>query len=52
MQWCTQMGFATDDPRIPHQREGEHHARADARHNKVMYEFLATYRREWLAMLT
>src|SRR5205814_10714422 len=35
-QWCDQLG----NPRLPEQGKGEHNALADARHNRVMYEFL------------
>lgn len=35
-QWSRQLG----DPELPQQTEGEHHALSDARHNKVMWEFL------------
>ncbi len=41
-QWCDTLG----NPRLPEQGKGEHHALADARHNKVMYEFLAHLERE------
>lgn len=36
-QWCDALG----NPRLPEQGEGEHNALSDARHNRVMYEFLA-----------
>ena len=39
-QLCDDLG----DPRLPEQSEGEHHALADARHNRVMCEFLARMR--------
>ena len=35
-QWCDALG----NPRLPEQSEDEHHALADARHNRVMWEFL------------
>lgn len=35
-QWCVQLG----DPELPKQDEGEHHALADARWNKQVYDFL------------
>lgn len=35
-QLCKMLG----DPKLPKQSTGEHHALADARHNKVMYDFL------------
>ncbi len=49
MQWCGQLGLSTEDPRIPRQVERQHHALADARHNRVIYEFLAQYQQTWLA---
>ncbi len=38
-QWCDMLG----NPQLPKQTEGEHNAIADARHNKVMWEFLNGY---------
>lgn len=35
-QWCDQLG----NPQLPQQGRGEHHALADARWNKVAWEFL------------
>ena len=35
-QWCDQLG----NPRLPEQGKGEHHALADARWNKLAWEFL------------
>lgn len=35
-QWCDQLG----NPKLPEQGKGEHHALADARWNKVAWEFL------------
>lgn len=35
-QWCDQLG----NPRLPKQEKNEHHALADARWNKQVYEFL------------
>jgi hypothetical protein len=35
-QWADELG----NPALPEQGKGEHHALADARHNRVMYEFL------------
>ena len=37
------------NPKLPEQAEGEHNALADARHNKVMFDFLAGYERRLLA---
>lgn len=51
MQWCTQLGLTTDDPRLPQQVADEHHALADARHNQAIYAFLSTYQRKWIASL-
>ena len=36
-QWCDQLG----NPKLPEQGKGEHHALADARWNKLAWEFLA-----------
>ena len=41
-QECERLG----DPQVPEQSEGAHNALADARHNKVMTEFLNTLSRE------
>jgi hypothetical protein len=49
MQWCGQLGLRTEDPRIPVQDVGVHHALADARHNRVIYDFLVGYQRAWIA---
>lgn len=38
-QWCDALG----NPQLPKQAEGEHNALHDARHNKVMWEFLKDY---------
>jgi 3'-5' exoribonuclease-like protein len=35
-QWCDQLG----NPKLPEQGKGEHHALADARWNKRVYDFL------------
>lgn len=35
-QWCDQLG----NPKLPKQGKGEHHALADARWNKRVYDFL------------
>jgi hypothetical protein len=35
-QWCVSLG----DPRLPEQGKGEHHALADARWNKLAWQFL------------
>lgn len=35
-QWCKQLG----DPELPKQQTGNYNALEDARHNKVMWEFL------------
>lgn len=35
-QLCDQLG----NPRLPEQKEGNHNALSDAKHNKVMWEFL------------
>jgi hypothetical protein len=35
-QWCDALG----NPKLPEQRESEHHALADARWNKLAWEFL------------
>lgn len=40
-QWCDQLG----NPKLPEQAEGEHNALADARHNKLMWEFLKDFER-------
>ena len=37
-QWCDALG----NPKLPKQATAEHNALADARHNKVMWEFLAS----------
>lgn len=37
-QWCKQLG----DPRLPQQGKGKHNALDDARHNKVMWEFMTS----------
>jgi len=39
-QECERLG----NPRVPQQPEGEHNALADARHNRVIDEFLAGFR--------
>lgn len=36
-QWCDQLG----NPKLPEQGKGEHHALADARWNKQVFEFLS-----------
>lgn len=36
MQWCDMLG----NPQLPVQSKGEHNALADAKHNRVMWEFL------------
>ena len=41
-QFCDMLG----NPRLPEQGKDEHNALADARHNKVMYEFLRKYAQE------
>lgn len=41
-QFCFHVG----SPRLPEQTGVEHNALEDARHNKVMYEFLAKYAQE------
>ena len=38
-QWCDQLG----NPKLPEQGKGEHHALADAKWNKVAWEFLRDY---------
>lgn len=35
-QWCDQLG----NPKLPEQGKGEHHALADAKWNKLVYDFL------------
>jgi hypothetical protein len=37
-QECARLG----DPQVPQQDRGEHNALADARHNRVIAEFLST----------
>lgn len=39
-QWCDELG----NPRLPEQGKGEHNALADARWNKVAWEFLMEYK--------
>lgn len=39
-QWCDELG----NPRLPEQGKGEHHALADARWNRLAWEFLRDYR--------
>jgi hypothetical protein len=46
-QWCDQLG----NPRLPEQGKGEHNALADARHNRVMWEFLEGYAQQQLSQL-
>lgn len=41
-QWCKQLG----DPELPAQGKGEHHALADARWNKVAWEFLDEFSKD------
>lgn len=41
-QFCFHVG----SPKLPEQTSTEHNALEDARHNKVMYEFLAKYAQE------
>lgn len=48
MQWCGQMGLDTHDLRIPEQAADAHNALADARHDRVIYEFLSRYQEEWI----
>jgi hypothetical protein len=38
-QWCDQLG----NPKLPEQGEGEHNALADARWNKLAWDFLNKY---------
>ncbi len=38
-QWCDDLG----NPKLPEQGKGEHNALADARWNKVAWDFLRTY---------
>lgn len=40
-QWCKQLG----DPQLPRQSSGKHNALDDAKHNKLMWEFLDEYSR-------
>lgn len=40
-QWADSLG----NPELPRQAEGEHNALADAKHNRVMWEFLHDYER-------
>ncbi len=47
-QWCLMMGLDTDDPRLPKESEVPHHALADARAVKAIWEFLASYQRKWI----
>jgi len=47
-QWIRQLGLESGDPRIPKHPGRAHHALADARYNKLGYEFLARYQREWI----
>lgn len=42
-QWCKQLG----DPEFPRQQTGHHNAIEDAKHNKLVWEFLS--RETWLA---
>lgn len=39
------------NPALPEQAEGEHNALADARHNKVMFDFLTEHERAGIAAL-
>lgn len=41
-QMCNSLG----NPKLPEQGEGEHNALSDAKHNRVMYEFLLNYQGE------
>ena len=41
-QWCDALG----NPKLPEQGEDEHNALSDARHNRVMWEFLARLQSE------
>lgn len=43
-QWCDELG----NPQLPKQAEGEHNALHDARHNRVMWEFLDQYQQSKL----
>ena len=40
-QWCDQLG----NPKLPEQGKNEHHALADARWNRIAWNFLNTYSR-------
>lgn len=39
-----QMAVSIGDPRLPEQGKGEHHALADAKWNRIAYDFLASQR--------
>jgi hypothetical protein len=41
-QWFDVLSVISN-PQLPEQEQGEHHALADARHNRVMYEYLASF---------
>lgn len=43
-----QFAYMVGDPRLPEQGKGEHHALADARWNKLAYDFLVERAREAL----
>lgn len=47
-QWLRQLEIERDDPRLPTHPGRAHHALADARHNRLAYEFLACYQRTWI----
>lgn len=46
-QECDRLG----NPKLPEQGPGEHNALSDARHNKVMFDFLTQHEREGIAAL-